>query len=231
MSDQEASRTRRFERPAILRIDFQTPIAIVDWAEAFRAIDRAYALAFIYLDRVERALGLARLDSLERFMHAVNESHLVPERKGPKPWIWHADSQFLPDKDRLCIVRIRAESPGMGDLKGASGPLETLRKYRVDRDERRKDAEWREELQRERMAIENDLKRSERDRVEALADSARTEAIRQRFELLVEVLGVDEARTVLAQELTSANMALDKADMAHAPRMLPPEGRTGPPAV
>jgi len=228
MSDQPSSRGRGFERPAILRIDFRTPVAIVDWTEALLAIDRAYALAFIYLDRVERALAYARLDSLDQFVHAVYESDLVAERKGPKPWIWHVDSQVLPDKARLCFVRLRADSPGMGDLSGATGPLETLRKYRVDRDERRKDAEWREQLQREGMEIENDLKRQERDRAEALAESARTEAIRQRFELLIEVLGVDEARTVLARELTSANRALDKADMAHAPKLLPAERRTRP---
>jgi hypothetical protein len=109
---------------------------------------------------------------------------------------------------------VRAESPGFADLGGASGPLETLRKYRVDRDERRKDREWREDLERERMEADNGL-------AELEVQSAQAKVVRQRYEYLKDVLGVDEARRIAAADLVKAGRTLDSLNIATEPSLMP----------
>lgn len=140
------------------------------------------------------------------------------------PWAWWGAFS-----DSLVVVRLEFRSPGFGDVSGIGGPLEALRKTRVDRDERRKDKEWREELDREQQEAEIALKRREEEklRVEtgnlALeADRKRIEAFRDKYELLAGVFGVDYARKWAAQELAGGAEAIDalEGDADEVPAML-----------
>lgn len=69
------------------------------------------------------------------------------------------------------------QSPGSWDFLGALNPLETLRKYVQDRHERRRDRTYREPMEAERMALEN--------------ERLKTEVVKQQVELLRSI-GVPE---------------------------------------
>jgi hypothetical protein len=68
--------------------------------------------------------------------------------------IAHSEAVVLPE-DRLRLRSIRVQSPGTWDFLGSLNPLETLRKYVQDRHERRKDRQYRERLDADRMELEN----------------------------------------------------------------------------
>jgi hypothetical protein len=129
-------------------------------------------------------------------------------------------------------------SPGAGDLSGAAGPLETWRKLRVDRDDRRKDREWREDQDRQEQEAEIELKRREQDRIsaetsriaaeatraEAEADQARVAAFRGKYDLMADIYGVEAARRWAARELALSDPAIDalSRDLDAQPVLLEP---------
>lgn len=78
--------------------------------------------------------------------------------------------RFLLPEDRLHLRRIVIGSPGFWEFMGTLSPLETIRKYLSDRHERKKDKDYRGELEAERMRLENERLRTEttRDRIELL---------------------------------------------------------------
>src|SRR5208283_466157 len=61
----------------------------------------------------------------------------------------------------LILKSVRLESPGSWDLLGVSSSLEVLRKSLQDRDERRKDRQYREATDEEKRHLENELLRTE----------------------------------------------------------------------
>jgi hypothetical protein len=61
----------------------------------------------------------------------------------------------LPE-DKLQLTSVVIQSPGFWALLGSLFPLEVIRKYLADRHERRKDREYKEELEREKMTLENE---------------------------------------------------------------------------
>jgi hypothetical protein len=63
---------------------------------------------------------------------------------------------ILPD-DKLIIGRIQIESPGFWEFLGSLNPLQQIREYLNDRHRRRQDREYREQLERNRLALENEL--------------------------------------------------------------------------
>lgn len=70
--------------------------------------------------------------------------------------------------DRLVMHAVSLRSPGFWEFLGKLNPLEVLRQYLNDRHERRKDREYRESAERERLIPEN-LERENkvlRDRIE-----------------------------------------------------------------
>lgn len=66
----------------------------------------------------------------------------------------------MPD-DKLRLMSVVIQSPGIWEFLGSLNPLETLRKYVNDRHEQRKDREYREPLERERLALRNEKLRTE----------------------------------------------------------------------
>jgi len=73
---------------------------------------------------------------------------LAPPRMRP--------SDVLPEL-ALVVTRIEVGSPGFWEVLGSLNPLEQLRKYLNDRHERRKDREYRESAEAQRLNLDNQL--------------------------------------------------------------------------
>ncbi|ACL23611.1 hypothetical protein [Chloroflexus aggregans] len=58
---------------------------------------------------------------------------------------------------KLEVKRIQIESPGFWEFVGALNPLQQIREYLNDRHKRRQDREYREQAERERLQLENEL--------------------------------------------------------------------------
>jgi hypothetical protein len=63
-------------------------------------------------------------------------------------------SMVLPT-NRLVLSAVELSSPGFWEFLGVLNPLETIRKYLGERHERRKDREYREPLEAQKLALEN----------------------------------------------------------------------------
>lgn len=63
----------------------------------------------------------------------------------------------VPPGARLTLERVRIESPGFWEFLGSLNPLGQICRYLTERHERRKDREYREDSERERLELENKL--------------------------------------------------------------------------
>lgn len=191
-------------RSAVLRFTFEAPVQVDQFAEALRALDQAYQSLLDY----QRRLSLAeQLAAAEKIGPMLDELASADVRSEGRPGLLESHSS-------LSLVRIRAASPGIADLLGVGAVLETFRQWWVDRDERRKDRSWREDQQREQAEIKNAMLRLEHARLEQDLDTARLQGVRERFEILREILGVEEARQIVARQLGEAGHAMEAAGLA-----------------
>ncbi|MET0604710.1 MAG: hypothetical protein ABW167_22210 [Baekduia sp.] len=191
-------------RSAVLRFTFEAPVQVDQFAEALRALDQAYQSLLDYQRRLSRAEQLAASEKLGPMLDELASADVRSE----------ARLGLLESHPSLRLVRIQAASPGVADLAGVGAGLEVFRQLMVDRDERRKDRSWREDQQRERAELENAMLRLEHARLEQDLDTARLQGIRERFEILSEIFGVEEARQVVARQLGEAGHAMDVAGLA-----------------
>lgn len=58
---------------------------------------------------------------------------------------------------RLELRRVSIQSPGFWEFIGGMNPLQQLREYLKDRHERRKDKEYREQSEKERLRLDNEI--------------------------------------------------------------------------
>lgn len=65
--------------------------------------------------------------------------------------------EAVPPQARLYLAHVRIESPGFWEFVGSLNPLQQIREYLNDRHKRRQDREFREPLERDRLALENEL--------------------------------------------------------------------------
>ena len=68
---------------------------------------------------------------------------------------------FVLPTDRLALRACQIGSPGWLEVIGNMNPLEVWRKYAQDRHERRKDREYREQAEEEKLHLENQLLKNE----------------------------------------------------------------------
>jgi hypothetical protein len=98
--------------------------------------------------------------------HAYNgllilESMTEPRSVSNPSWIPSVDfsveasSGMVLPTDRLVLSAVELSSPGFFEFLGSLNPLEVIRKYLVDRHERRKDREYKEGLEAQRLSLEN----------------------------------------------------------------------------
>jgi hypothetical protein len=96
-------------------------------------------------------------------------------------------SAFVAPRNRLRIQSVTLSSPGFWEFVGKLNPLEVIRQYLSDRHERRKDREYREEAEKERLHLENQL--------------LENRVIRERVQLAREVGATDDDLTPLMNVL------------------------------
>jgi len=58
---------------------------------------------------------------------------------------------------RLSLERVQIESPGIWEFAASLNPLEQIRKFLIDRHEHRKDKKYREQSEKERLKLDNEL--------------------------------------------------------------------------
>ena len=68
---------------------------------------------------------------------------------------------MIPPSARLSLERVQIESPGIWEFAASLNPLEQIRKFLNDRHERRKDKQYREESEKERLKRDNELIRAQ----------------------------------------------------------------------
>jgi hypothetical protein len=91
-----------------------------------------------------------------RFMPLTEEFiGLFPFESSLTQFTGYAES-MLPEY-RLELRRVSIHSPGFWEFLGGLNPLKQLREYLNDRHERRKDQEYRELAEKERLCLENEL--------------------------------------------------------------------------
>lgn len=102
-------------------------------------------------------IALARFEFLLRRRRWLRRSFIPFElfEVGFQSTLWTTQS-LLPD-EWLEISSVEFSSPGAWEFFGSLNPLQQLREYLKDRHERRKDREWREESEKSKMQLENDL--------------------------------------------------------------------------
>jgi len=87
-------------------------------------------------------------------------------RYGPPPRYFLPIGAFIPSTsdaaepaERLIVSRVVLESPGFWEFVGNLNPLEVVRKYLNDRHERAKDRDYRSPAERDRLALDNAMRR------------------------------------------------------------------------
>jgi hypothetical protein len=227
-------------RRAILRVPLEGPWTADQLARGFAALESSYDALYLHEHLQQRALRLARSPRTDKFRGLLSPFH--------EDRLWYARGRSWvfagwPVDDPLLVVRLHFASPGEGDLSGAAGPLETLRKTFVDRNERRKDREWREDLDRQAHEAELELRRREQEKLraetakiraetsqlEAEAEQTRIEAeqtrvrvFRENYELIAGIAGVEEARKWAAQQLAVGAPAIEALSGDEVPKLLEP---------
>ncbi len=227
----------------VLRVSVQGPLTAAQITGGFDRLNRAYAAVLTHERLYERVIQLAastRPDVLRDLREEVWGERAYRDAPPWYPWYRSWPQPYGPiwfDGEPLVVLQLHFASPGFSIFSGAGGPLETLRKTIQDRHERRKDREWREDLDRQQQEGEIDLRRREEEKVEAerreiaaRAGRDEVELFRQKYELLKEFAGVDAARKWAAQELGQLGPVIDtlEGDDPEEPRLLdappaPPE--------
>ena len=96
--------------------------------------------------------------------------YLPPGRFAHAP----TDAEMVPPDARLTLERVRIESPGFWEFAASLNPLQQLREFLNDRHRRRQDCEYREESEKERLQLDNELARRQ---IEAMDRAALKELL------------------------------------------------------
>ena len=116
-----------------------------------------------FLSDVEAAY--IALYSFDKSSHALRSIRLREWLKYSGVPLWELgffkhtsiEPAMIPPSARLSLERVQIESPGIWEFAASLNPLEQIRKFLNDRHERRKDKEYREEIEKERLKRDNEL--------------------------------------------------------------------------
>jgi hypothetical protein len=96
-------------------------------------------------------------------------------------------NEMIPASGQIALQRVSLNSPGFWDFLGKLNPLEVIRVGLNDHHERRKDKQYREKHENERMRLENELLQSK--------------VFASRLEILNTLALSDEEKTILKNRL------------------------------
>lgn len=162
------------EENAALRVDLGPIDFIQQFTEVLLDLDRAYNALYTFLDFTEDIEQLLIGRPVWRDLLWAWHGPLVRMPAGPGRSKVGATiiaqvedfSTFVLPSDRLVLKACHIGSPGLMDIVGKLNPLKIVRDWH----EMRKDREYREGLEKEKLRLENELLRNEviRGRIEIL---------------------------------------------------------------
>ncbi len=194
------------ENRSVLRILSEGGVRLFEVGELLKAIENAYNGTLIFQQTLDALRRWER--ELPHLFSDVRHNRRVQDRRFPatppvfgfwpsllviskrrKPVLLSKDSfdSLVSRQHRLVLVRVQLKSPGSWDIAGIGAALEVVRKFLSDRHERRKDREYREPLERERLTLENEI--------------LKTKAIESRIQLAKQLGATDEDLAPLTNEL------------------------------
>lgn len=134
---------------AILKLETNRLGPVTEIREYLQAVETAYNHLYAFHLIVREVKQMADADEPSSWRSAGRTRRKRTVRKVARP-----ESVVLPE-DRLTLHAVAAASPGVWEFLGSLNPLETLRKYLQDRHERSKDKQFRNQLEAERLMLEN----------------------------------------------------------------------------
>lgn len=145
------SRPTGVDERSILRIYANSEVPVEDILEYLHALEFAYNCILLLDHIVAKAEAMALHD---RYQCSYSFWNLVVHIWPPKPDLV---STLVPLNEKLIFRSAIFESPGFWEFLGSLNPLEVIREYINDRHERRKDREYREEAEKRRLFLENEI--------------------------------------------------------------------------
>lgn len=133
----------------ILRIQGWGGVSVEHTQRFLSNLERCYDSIYVY-DSMLRSFIEHR-----RYFWAP---HLYEVMRSPSNYQVH---RLVPVGNHLLLRSVSLQSPGFWEFFGTLNPLEVIRVYLNDRHERRKDREYREEAENEKLNLENQLKKLE----------------------------------------------------------------------
>ncbi len=155
------------ERHGALRLHGYTDHTVRQISQFLLATVEAYesiAVFEILLDRFSRYESRLRRYDMAPFFHVTHGFFLdatsLPSASEMR--------DYLAPQDRLRFQAAQFSSPGFWEFFGKLNPLEVIRLYLNDRHERRKDRDYREGAEQDRMMLENALRENQviRERIQ-----------------------------------------------------------------
>lgn len=168
---------------AVLRVEAERLGTVSEVRAYLQAIEQTYNGLYAFDLIVAEAKGRASTNEPMSWRYSGRRGRVSIRS------IRRAEAVVLPE-DRLRLRAIAVQSPGFWEFVGALNALETLRKYLADRHERRKDVDYRNRLDAERMALDN--------------QKLKIEVVKNQVELL-RTLGVPDEKI---REALTAHVAL-----------------------
>lgn len=157
------------DRSASARIHLGTIVHLRDFAEVLNDLNRAYNAIYLFFDIAGDVEDLASRwgDNWPGLaLPALLRPRRTPAqgRRGRAALLvetteWADPSSYVDPRERLAIRACRIGSPGILDIVGNFNILDTLRRWQQDRHERRKDRDYREQAERDKLWLENELLR------------------------------------------------------------------------
>jgi len=144
----------RPDRLAVLSLSAIGGIPVSDVIDVLSAIEHAYNSVWTLLSMLEEAdkrLPYALLFPL--WPGPVGARRVVylswpPERA--------QIATLVTRRERLILHAVRLESPGVWEFLGSLNPLEVIRKYLNDRHQRKKDRNYRDAAEQQKLKLENE---------------------------------------------------------------------------
>jgi hypothetical protein len=142
---------------AILRITSEGGVRLIEIREYLAAIEDAYNGVVVFENLVD---GLRREGPF--FVRPFFPMWLPLYVSGRKRRLNLAEgtqsiASFVRSSERIVLLRVKLESPGVWEFLGKLNPLEVIRQWVADSHERRKDKNYREAAEQERLRLENGL--------------------------------------------------------------------------
>jgi hypothetical protein len=163
---------------------------------AANALLRVYGQGEVPVENIRGFLG-----DLERAYNALFLlDTILPDEEGqarriftfgPRLFAWQIPfwmpteeqiSSFVPASERLTLKSVRLQSPGFWEFLGALNMLETTRKGINDYHEYRKDIDYRNNLERETLELENEDRRVRTERMRLENEFLKEELVARKIE-------------------------------------------------